>query len=309
MSEQEREYRLEYPVYTLEQKELLPAGVTLTPGILRELRAMGAGAVGKRIPLIECRGIKNDLLDFFSRPPYKVIFADPKQTDAVLEVIENVQVVPAMLQCLDFFKEHDFYTYRHMLLVFALSILLSRELMKDMSKSMQEAVASPTHDFGKISVPLELLKKTNPLTLNERKMLEHHVLAGYVLLTYYLPDDEAGELAAGIARDHHERRDGSGYPLGICVDDLMLEIVVVSDIYDAMISPRPYRSESYENRTALEAICDMAQKGTLNWDVVRVLVACNRREKPPFQEYPISMDKRGIPPTDNVYGRIAEEKK
>lgn len=309
MSKHGREYRLEYPVYTLEHKELLPAGVTLTPGILRELRAMSVGAAVKRIPLIECRSIKSDLLDFFSRPPYKVIFADPKQTDAVLEVIENVQVVPAMLQCLDFFKAHDFYTYRHMLLVFALSILLGRELMKDMSSSMQEAVALPSHDFGKISVPLELLKKTNPLTLNERKMLEHHVLAGYVLLNYYLPDDEAGELAARIARDHHERRDGSGYPLGIGIDDLMMEIVVVSDIYDAMISPRPYRSESYENRTALETICDMAEKGTLSWDAVRALVACNRREKPPFQKYLISEDKRGVPPANNVYGKIVEEDK
>ncbi len=309
MSEHEREYRLQYPVYTLDRKELLPAGVMLSPGTLREVRAMGVGAAAKKVPLIECSGVKNDLLDFFSLPPYKMIFADLKRTDAVLQVIENVQVVPAMLQCLDFFKEKDFYTYRHMLLVFALSILLSRELMKDESRLKQEAIATPSHDFGKISVPLEVLKKTKPLTLNERKMLEHHAAAGYVLLKYYLPDDEIGELAARIARDHHERRNGSGYPLGIFFEDLMLEIVVVSDIYDAMISPRPYRLESYENRTALEAICDMADKGVLRWDVVRVLVACNRREKPPFQKFPISKDKRGVPPANNLYGKIAEEDK
>jgi HD-GYP domain-containing protein (c-di-GMP phosphodiesterase class II) len=219
-----------------------------------------------------------------------------------------IYLAPPVLESLDYFKEKDFYTYRHMLLVFALSILLSRELNKDNRKLLQGAAASPSHDFGKICVPLDVLKKTKPLTLEERKLLEHHTLAGYVLLKYYLAGGENDDMAARIARDHHERKNGSGYPGGIRLDDPILEIVVVSDLYDALTSPRPYRLTPYKNRTALEEICNMANRGELNWEVVNALVACNRREKTDHNSCLISREKRGVPPSDNVYG-ITESKK
>ncbi|UCH97092.1 MAG: hypothetical protein JSV88_09640 [Candidatus Aminicenantes bacterium] len=80
-----------------------------------------------------------------------------------------------------------------------------------------------------------------------------------------------------------------------------------SDIYDALISPRPYRPSSYDNRTALEEICQKANKGELNWDVVKALIACNRQEKPHYSECTLSKDNRGIPPPDSLYGIFADE--
>jgi HD-GYP domain-containing protein (c-di-GMP phosphodiesterase class II) len=192
-----------------------------------------------------------------------------------------------------------------MLLVLALSIRISQVLMNDPDDLMQGAIASPSHDFGKICVPLEILKKNTPLTVVERKNLEHHTLAGYVLLRYYIPDPQ--QLAARIARDHHERMNGTGYPKGITAKERMVEIVVVSDVYDALISPRPYRPTSYENRTALEEICDKAENGEISWEVVKALVAVNRREKNDYNSCTISDERRGAPPADNIYGIIAEE--
>jgi HD-GYP domain-containing protein (c-di-GMP phosphodiesterase class II) len=152
---------------------------------------------------------------------------------------------------------------------------------------------------------LEILKKSDPLTRTERGVLEHHTAAGYVLLSYYHKDPQS--LAARVARDHHERKEGSGYPGGIKLRDRMVEIVAVSDVYDALISLRPYRPVSYDRRTALEEIIGMGERNEVSWDVVRTMVSHSRKDKPRFSEITVSAEKRGAPPPGNVYGVIAEE--
>ena len=97
------------------------------------------------------------------------------------------------------------------------------------------------------------------------------------------------------------------YPLGILLNDPMVEIVAVCDVYDALISPRPYRQASYDNRTALEEITVMAEEGVISWEVVQVLVAHNRKSKPHYTDCIVSKEKRGKPPYGNVYGIIVPD--
>jgi len=144
------------------------------------------------------------------------------------------------------------------------------------------------------------------LTRTERDILDHHTLAGYVLLSYYKKDPHS--LAGRVARDHHERKDASGYPRGILLEDPMVEIVTACDVYDALISPRPYRPIPYDNRTALEEITGMAERNEIGWEAVKALVACNRKTKPHYSECLVSQEKRGSPPKGNVYGLTAAEK-
>ena len=87
-----------------------------------------------------------------------------------------------------------------------------------------------------------------------------------------------------------------------------MEIVTVSDVYDALISSRPYRPIAYDNRTALEEITAMAERNEIGWNVVRALVARNRKSKPHHNECEVSVEKRGTSPPGNVYGVIVEEK-
>jgi response regulator RpfG family c-di-GMP phosphodiesterase len=87
----------------------------------------------------------------------------------------------------------------------------------------------------------------------------------------------------------------------------MVEIIAACDVYDALLSPRPYRPIPYDNRTALEEIIEMAQGGKLSWDVVKTLVSHSRKDRPHFRECRVSTEKRGIPPPDNLYGVIAHE--
>lgn len=303
------QYILQYAVHTLDNKELLPAGTLLSDEVLEELRAAGKAGGFKSSRLMDYGTVKKDILGFFSESPYDIIFNVPGRTGPIMKIIEDVHLMRPVLESLDYFKENDFYTYRHILLVFALATLLSRELLGDRRALMAEAVASPSHDFGKICVPLDILKKSEALTFSERRKLEHHALAGYTLLQYYFNHTrEPDPFAARIARDHHERKNGSGYPIGIRFDDLMLEIVVVSDVYDALLSPRPYRPSSYENRAALEELCQMAEWGMVSWEVVKVLVACNRKEQTDFRTLTISREQRGMPPVDNLYGIVADKR-
>jgi HD-GYP domain-containing protein (c-di-GMP phosphodiesterase class II) len=293
-------YTLEYPVYTQDRVELLPAGTILSPDVLKELRCTQGCRKAKSVKLLEYGTIKKDLIYFYSQPPYHNIFVDSKETEDLMALIENVELSLPVLESLDYFKVYDFYTYRHMLLVFVLSVRIGMELIPNYQELMQQAVASPSHDFGKICVPLNILKKQTPLTHEERRHLGHHALAGYVLLSCYI--DDSRHLSALVARDHHERVDGSGYPAGSRLTDRMVEIVVASDIYDALISPRPYRRISYDNRTALEEMCDQADQGLLNWDVVETLISCNRRKPGINGKFLLSYDRRGTPPAENYYG-------
>ena len=219
--------------------------------------------------------------------------------------METVHLALPILQSLDYFKQHDFYTYRHILTVFALSTLLAQDIFSNYQDLIQGTAAGPTHDIGKVCVPLYIMKKSDPLTPAERNILEHHSLAGFVLLSHYLQDSR--NLAATAARDHHERKDGSGYPRGITLVDRTVEIIAVIDIYDALISSRPYRPISFDNRTALEEITRLAERNQISWEVLEALVAHNRKDKPHHGKITVSTDIRGTPPPGNAYGVSAEE--
>lgn len=296
---------LNHPVHSIGNEFLLPAGTVLTAEALENLIVAKKGISYQKHSLLEHGSIREHLLKSFQVPPYRTIFSDIGQINEILDMMEKVHLVLPVLQSLDYFKQYDFYTYRHFLMVFALSTILAKDLLPDPQARILLVATGPTHDIGKICVPLEILKKNKPLSRTELSIMEHHAVAGYVMLSYYTRNVRS--LAVTVARDHHERRDRSGYPQGIFLDDTMTEIIAVSDVYDALISPRPYRASSYDNRTALEEITAMAEKGKFSWDIVKALVAHNRQSKPHPSETTVSPEKRGTPPADNVYGVIADE--
>lgn len=293
-----------FPVYDLENNLLVEAGTELTTDFLKELAAKSKVAFPKK-PLLSYGSIKTDLMKQFSIMPYKMIFSQQERVDAILAVMNKVVLPVPILQGMDYFRKYDFHTYRHMLMIFALSTLIAEELGADHKDYIHYKMAhsGPTHDFGKISVPIKVLLKKEALTSEEFQLLRHHPTSGCVLLTYYM--QETNNLASIIARDHHERLNGSGYPRGIIQKDPMVEITTVSDIYDALIAQRPYRPVSYDNRSALEELTWMAQRGEIGWNAVHVLVSHNRKDKPSYKDFQISMECRGKEPEGNVYGKIA----
>jgi putative two-component system response regulator len=132
------------------------------------------------------------------------------------------------------------------------------------------ALAMPLHDIGKLAIPDRILHKPGPLTLAERQVMETHAEAGYRMLEG--SGEELLDLAATIARTHHERIDGTGYPRGVAGDDIPLagRIAAAADVLDALTSDRPYRS-AYPLEHAAELLLE-ARGSHLDADIVEALL-------------------------------------
>jgi HD-GYP domain-containing protein (c-di-GMP phosphodiesterase class II) len=297
--------KLRNPIHTLDNQLLFTPGDLLTEDSLEALIRPQKAYAYQTYPLLLYGSIKEDCQDFLNFPPYGAIFLDKRQINNLMKILETIHLPISVFQSLDYFKKRDFHTYTHILMVFALSTLLAEELLSDLKERVQLSTTGPTHDIGKVCVPLHILKKTTPLTKTERGFIEHHTVAGYVLLSYYYKDIQ--HLSCKVALEHHERRDGSGYPRGILLKDPLVEIIAVSDVYDALTKPRPFRSAPYDNRTALEEVTEMAKQNKLGWDAVKALIAHNRKTKPHYKDIVVSAEKRGTPPPYNVHGIVAEE--
>jgi len=291
-----------YPVLALDRRELLPAGAYLTQGTMTDLVRSAEKEKFPKMRFMEYGTISEDLHRYCSQPPYGQIFSDPRRRKEVFQTMQQMEFVQPLLDIYGHFRARDPYTYRHLLTVFALSLLLAQDIVEDRRELEKEVAAAPNHDFGTICVPLSVCKKSTPLSEHERQLLSHHAAAGYVLLSYYLKDPD--HPAAITARDHHERGDGKGYPRGIILQNRMVEIVAVGDVFDALICARPYRPRSYDNRSALEEMTRQAESGAINADVVRALISCNRETHPPFKDCEISQEVRGAPPSGNLYRGI-----
>jgi len=102
-------------------------------------------------------------------------------------------------------------------------------------------VASPMHDVGKIGIPDRILLKEGRLTPDEFDLMKQHAEIGFRILSG--SDSELLRLAASIARHHHEKWDGSGYPQNLREEDIPIEgrIAAVADVFDALTSARPYK--------------------------------------------------------------------
>jgi HD-GYP domain-containing protein (c-di-GMP phosphodiesterase class II) len=100
-------------------------------------------------------------------------------------------------------------------------------------------LAAQIHDIGKISIPIEILTKPVQLTTTERAMIKTHPETAYAILK----DIPFAWPIADIVRQHHEKLDGSGYPMGLMADEILPEakVLAVADIVEAMSSLRPYR--------------------------------------------------------------------
>ena len=96
------------------------------------------------------------------------------------------------------------------------------------------------HDIGKVSIPDQLLMKAGPLVAEDWELIHAHPNLGVAILQHV---DSLKDCLAAV-QYHHERYDGTGYPAGLKGDNIPLDarIMAVADSFDAMTSPRPYRS-------------------------------------------------------------------
>ena len=136
--------------------------------------------------------------------------------------------------------------------------LLMDEIMKDnpwnLTTEFYDNIikAAPMHDLGKIAVDDAILRKPGRYTDEEFAIMKTHAAEGARIVHEILkntPDEHFRILAENVAHYHHERYDGSGYPMGLKGEEIPLEarIMAIADVYDALVSKRVYKdSLSFE---------------------------------------------------------------
>lgn len=133
----------------------------------------------------------------------------------------------------------DPYTAGHQIRVSKIACAIAKQLGWNEDRIRGLQMAGLVHDIGKIAIPAEILTKPAALTKFEEKLMEQHPEHAYELLK----EIDFPWPIANFVRQHHERIDGSGYPLGLKAEDITFEakILAVADTIEAMSTHRPYR--------------------------------------------------------------------
>jgi putative nucleotidyltransferase with HDIG domain len=163
----------------------------------------------------------------------------------------------------------DPYTVAHQQRTTKLACAIATEMDLPEANLNDLQVAGRLHDLGKIAIPTEILSKPGKLTDAEFSLIKSHSQVAYDILQ---PLKFPGKVAQ-IILQHHERPDGSGYPLGLKGNEILLEakILAVADVVESMCSHRPYRPALGLDQALAEI---SLQKGTL-YDAA-VVDACLR---------------------------------
>ena len=137
-------------------------------------------------------------------------------------------------------KTADNYTYMHSVAVCALMTALARELGLAPEQVRSAGLAGLLHDIGKMAVPSAILNKPGSLSEAEFSSVRAHPAAGHRML---LEVDEIDPVTLDVCLHHHEKLDGSGYPKGLCGEEISLyaRMGAICDVYDAITSNRPYK--------------------------------------------------------------------
>lgn len=133
--------------------------------------------------------------------------------------------------------------------------ILCRQIQFSFANCELVRLASQLHDVGNVTIPDELLLKPGKLTDEEFEIVKGHAEAGHRVLGGR--KSAVVQIGGLIARSHHERWDGGGYPQGLCDREIpsLGRIVAIADCFDALTSNRPYRS-ALPTATAIEVVHD-----------------------------------------------------
>ncbi|TXH89330.1 MAG: response regulator [Rhodoferax sp.] len=137
------------------------------------------------------------------------------------------------------FKDTD--TGTHIWRMAAYSSALAQAAGWEHAACLQLEMAAPMHDIGKLAVPDAILHKPGKLDAQEWAVMQTHCETGYKILSK--SSAPLLHMAATVARYHHERWDGTGYPCNLAGEDIpeMARIVAIADVFDALSTVRPYK--------------------------------------------------------------------
>jgi PAS domain S-box-containing protein/putative nucleotidyltransferase with HDIG domain len=166
-------------------------------------------------------------------------------------------------------ESRDPYTAGHQRRVAELACAIGRQLGLSEDELEGLRLSALVHDIGKVSVPAEILARPGRIQENEVLLIREHPQVGHDILSRI----DFERPVAGIVLQHHERLDGSGYPAGLAGSEILPEarVLAVADVFEAMVSHRPYRPALLEE----EALAELTAGAGVRYDP-DVVAACVR---------------------------------
>lgn len=191
-------------------------------------------------------------------------FTDTTNTianDLMSAVIEN----DALAVDISTLKVSDEYTFKHSVDVATMAMVIAKKHGLTDKQIYEIGVTGLLHDVGKCKIPNEVLNKPARLTDDEFALMKQHTLFGFKILKD--KQDVSDNIRLGVLQ-HHEKINGRGYPQGLPADKISLyaKILSVADIYDALVTRRPYK-EPFSQRDAVEMIMSMTTE--LDIDIMK----------------------------------------
>jgi two-component system response regulator RpfG len=141
-------------------------------------------------------------------------------------------------------ESRDTETGQHLMRMAKYSRIVASALSLDKTQCDLIESAAPLHDIGKIAIQDDILRAKRQLTAIEWETMQTHTVRGYEILRSRISDWQEIQMGAMIARSHHEKWNGEGYPEGLAGESIPLpaRIIAVGDAYDALTSRRPYKA-------------------------------------------------------------------
>lgn len=230
---------------------------------------------GKKDAATEALGFEMGVIDFVTKPFSAPVLRNRIKTHLHVEDIINkrtqklIRLYNSMAAVLAKMVENrDKLTGKHTertagYVKILLNGLCARGLYaEEMNDWELESIVSAArlHDVGKITVTDLILNKTETLTKDEFEIIKTHTTEGEKIIEDIIDtagDDDFLQTAKKIVGSHHERWDGTGYPRGLCGTEIPLQgrIMAIADVYDALVSDRPYK-RAFTHEKAVEIILE-----------------------------------------------------
>jgi len=155
-------------------------------------------------------------------------------------ICENSSYADCLMDCFHELYIYDDYTYSHSIHVAFYAMLIGKWTHMPDGEILELIQAGLLHDIGKVKIPKDILNKKCKLTDMEFDIIKQHSYTGYELLK---DSNMVSDSVKEAVLTHHERNDGSGYPAALTGINIgkYAKIIAVADVYDAMISNRPYK--------------------------------------------------------------------
>lgn len=162
--------------------------------------------------------------------------------ETVDEIVHRIINNESVFTQLSGMRDIDNYTFHHSVDVCIYSVITGKNLGLSAEELNELGMGAILHDIGKCKVPSEILLKPGKLTEEEFNLMKLHALYGYEII---YNTEGLSKRMANIACQHHEKWDGTGYPVGLKDRqiDKLARIVTLSDVYDALTSDRCYKKK------------------------------------------------------------------